>query len=316
MDTAPVAPRVLALVRTIRQVVPDVICLQELTRDSYRIITNALCQPLPAPSTTPAASEGSGSDSGNDSDTTKGKKKRYHYTAHCGSEWSETLPYFSAMFTRHDLFLTDDTYSSDSVQFPPTKSVMFRGYVHVSGTLRNTSGARTPQKVSLITSHLESLKDGAVNRKLQLKDILDVQREKANDNFVTIFTGDTNLRENEVPAREIEKQKVKIDGESKKKRARTNPKFQDAWVLNGCNDQHKFTWDMAKNDNLDFQELTFKPKARYDRAFLMPPIQASQFQFPLSVPKFQLLGTKRLDCEKFLSDHWGLLFEVAWSCET
>lgn len=332
MNTTPVAPRILGLVRTIREVMPDVICLQELTRESYRIITNDLCETPSRSPNTAGASERNDSDSENV--RLEDKTELYQYIAHCGSDWPHTLSYFCAMFTRRDLFVNNSTFTSDSVQFALSKSNMSRGFVHVTGTLRSSNGASTQQKISLITSHLESLKQSTVKRKLQLKHILDVQRGKANAGFVTIFAGDTNLRENEIPTLEIETKKVAVAGrdESKSEPGGSKLKFQDAWALNGCSAENEFTWDMAENNNLSyFQELASKPQTRYDRAFLMPPLQPMQFKFPLpvprflmslfqalefkfqlTVPKFQLLGKTRLDCEKFVSDHWGLLLEVTW----
>lgn len=299
MDSEPINPRIVALIRTIRHEAPDVICLQELTTVSHQRIIQTLCKPCEVESKDSFKGDCSKGVSENPSSASESTPPQVRYVMHCPPEWSENLPYFCGMLTRHDLFR--DSPTSDAERFITSK--MFRGYLQVCGTLISK------QDVSLITTHLESLPQSSQERKQQLAEILEIQQDCVANGQITIIAGDTNLRENEVPARLIEKTlpagKGSIKGtEPKRKRTRIQPKFQDAWVLNGMDSQTKFTWDMAVNDNLDgFND--FKPKARYDRAFILCPSGVTP-----RVPEFRLLGKTRLDCEKFISDHWGILFSM------
>lgn len=279
MDTKPVTGRMLGLIRHVRHLKPDIICLQELTKLSFSVIQKALCQRNPQASPK----------SENDPDM--------YYTMHCHPEWSDTHPYFCAMLTREKLFKGDQ--SEDSKCIPFIRTNMLRGYVHVYGLLEPSS-----IKVSLVTSHLESLAQGSECRKEQLGQLLDLQRDMVEDGYCTIFAGDTNLRENEVSARLIQKKalpdKTAVAVNRPSKKTKTLPKFQDAWVVNGEDADNKFTWDMSRNDNLQGFD-TFKPKARYDRAFLLAPEGVN-----MSVPTFKLVGQQRTESSKFISDHWGL----------
>lgn len=297
MDTTPLAPRVLALIRRIRTHNPDVICLQELTERSFTILKNALCKPVKQPSKQPGSPDEKPSQGAQllVSNEEQSLSTPVRYCMHCPPDWSDQRPYFNAMLTRHNLF--DEEPTSSFVSFPASQ--MFRAYVHVCGTLC------TGHKVSLITSHLESLSPSALRRKEQLAKLLDLQRDMVAEGRLTVFVGDTNLRETEVPAREIQKAAVKPATHptaQRKKKPRTAPKFHDAWILAGSEPTHKFTWDTGVNDNLDGFDQ-FKPKSRYDRCFMLAPPAIN-----VSVPDFQLVGKDRLPCGKFTSDHWGMLF--------
>lgn len=49
-------------------------------------------------------------------------------------------------------------------------------------------------------------------------------------------------------------------------RTSDNAQVGDVWQLCGSDTNDRFTWDMAKNDNLEFGN-GFQPRARYDRYF-------------------------------------------------
>lgn len=171
-----------------------------------------------------------------------------------------------------------------------------------------------------MTSHLESLKQGAVERKNQLAQILDLMRSQ--NKGACVFAGDTNLREAEVPGSQIRKTVTTPPSSAKngevesaedvaparkrrrKERDVNSGKFLDAWLAAGGIMEQKFTWDMQMNDNLPFA-AAFKPRARYDRAFLLGGDKVE-----VKVDRFELVGKERLSCGKFISDHWGLWFEV------
>lgn len=309
MDTAPVTARMLGLVRVVRHLKPDVICLQELNEQSFNVISNALCKPCSPKQSSSQKTDGVPKaacplrlgESNLENESTPQPQSQLQYNMHCDPEWPTTLPYFCAMLTRKNLFHGD--VKSNAIRFPT--SDMLRGYIHVNAMLKNNDSTENGHKVSLVTSHLESLQSGAVKRKEQLAEILELQRDMVAKGHITVFAGDTNLREAEVPAKQIQKPQ-KAGSTRSTKRARLEPKFQDAWVLNGMVDKHKFTWDTSINDNLE-GFVDFKPKARYDRAFVLGPDDVN-----LLVPSFMLVGKHRLPCGKYISDHWGLMFATSF----
>ncbi|ESP03592.1 hypothetical protein LOTGIDRAFT_205031 [Lottia gigantea] len=139
-------------------------------------------------------------------------------------------------------------------------------------------------KFKFMTSHLESCKEHSEKRIAQLK--LAFERMKSSDtNSTVIFGGDLNLRDPEIGKANGIPENVK-----------------DLWEVTGKRPEAKFTWDMIRNDNLEFGGK-FKPKCRFDRLY-----------YKESIPKtvkpvyFELVGLERLkSCQRFASDHWGLL---------
>ena len=76
----------------------------------------------------------------------------------------------------------------------------------------------------------------------------------------------------------------------------------DLWEATGSRPEAKFTWDLTRNDNLEWPHK-FRPRCRFDRLFM----RDSQ---PLGLKPvyFELVGLERLEvCRRFCSDHWGLL---------
>lgn len=136
--------------------------------------------------------------------------------------------------------------------------------------------------VQLMTSHLESLKDRATERKNQLGAVFGTINT-LQASHVCIFGGDLNVRDNEVVAVGLPASTV------------------DVWQACGGNEEHKYTWDVASNDNLDWS-FPGKPKLRFDRVYL------AQATATLRPESFILVGKDRLSsCGRFPSDHWGLL---------
>ncbi len=139
----------------------------------------------------------------------------------------------------------------------------------------------------LMTSHLESTVQCKVERKRQLEQVLTRMTEQPLQATV-IFGGDTNLRDAEVSA---------IGG--------LPSGIIDAWEECGRPADSQFTWDIRKNDNLNWPYPN-KPKIRFDRLF----VRAGQGQHALKATKFELVGMERLaGCRRFPSDHWGVLCE-------
>lgn len=141
-------------------------------------------------------------------------------------------------------------------------------------------------RVLLLTSHLESTKVAATERKRQLNQVFELIQSK-DPSITIVFGGDLNLRDPEVRA------------------VGTPVDVVDAWEACGSHDDSRYTWDMSENDNLDW-EFEHKPKCRFDRLFVRPGQGDDRF-----IPsKFSLIGKLRLTCGLFPSDHWGMVCEL------
>lgn len=140
--------------------------------------------------------------------------------------------------------------------------------------------------VHLMTSHLESQKDHATERTSQLRAVFRVVGE-LQDSRACVFGGDLNVRDEEVAS-------VGLPANT-----------ADVWQACGGNYVHKYTWDVASNDNLDWPYPN-KPKLRFDRVYLGQAVAS------LHPESFVLVGKERLPtCGRFPSDHWGLLVEFS-----
>ena len=141
---------------------------------------------------------------------------------------------------------------------------------------------------ALYTSHLESMKDYSRERKEQLRSCFEFVTEQTSlFNRVCILGGDLNIRDNEVAE------------------VGMPPSVVDIWETCGSVEEHKYTWDISKNDNL-FWRFPNKPRLRFDRLYLSPG--RGEYVKPLS---FELVGKERISgCNRFPSDHWGLWTEL------
>ncbi|XP_071804765.1 tyrosyl-DNA phosphodiesterase 2-like [Asterias amurensis] len=136
----------------------------------------------------------------------------------------------------------------------------------------------------LMTSHLESTADGKEERCNQFSRSL-YRMKTATGEQTVLFGGDTNLRDKEVT-------KVGL------------PSYiRDVWEMCGSPEVAKFTWDLTKNNNLNWS-FPNRPKLRFDRLYLRHAKTS-----PRVVPQdFGLIGTERLEgCGRFPSDHWGIV---------
>ncbi|KAG8442315.1 hypothetical protein GDO86_011203 [Hymenochirus boettgeri] len=136
--------------------------------------------------------------------------------------------------------------------------------------------------VCLMTSHLESTKSHSKERLNQMdvviKTILD-----APPSSTVIFGGDTNLRDQEVTSR-----------------GGLPNNILDVWEFLGKPEHCRYTWDTKVNNNL---RITYTSRLRFDRIWYRSALEGGQV-----IPQFlDLIGTEKLDCGRFPSDHWGLL---------
>ncbi|XP_018411794.1 PREDICTED: tyrosyl-DNA phosphodiesterase 2 [Nanorana parkeri] len=136
--------------------------------------------------------------------------------------------------------------------------------------------------ICLMTSHLESTKEHAKERLKQLGVVLQKILEVPSSTTV-IFAGDTNLRDQEVE---------KIGG--------LPSPIMDIWEFLGKPEHCRYTWDTKMNNNL---KVAYTCRLRFDRILYRSALDGGQV-IPQSL---DLLGTEKLDCGRFPSDHWGLL---------
>ncbi|XP_074843684.1 tyrosyl-DNA phosphodiesterase 2 isoform X1 [Carettochelys insculpta] len=159
------------------------------------------------------------------------------------------------------------------IPFPTTSMMRNLLVVHV-----NISG----NELCLMTSHLESTKSHAKERINQLRQVLKTMQE-ASESTTVIFGGDTNLRDHEV---------TEVGG--------LPNNILDIWEFLGKPEHCHYTWDTNCNTNLDGR---YKCKFRFDRIFFRTSAEGGQV-IPRSL---DLIGLEKLECGRFISDHWGLL---------
>lgn len=335
MDTDYKHMRTRALISEVRRTRPDVLMLQEVTDEKIsdtsqetvlRMLRAALCPtstnndevividddddtpPPPRQAAARAAlARAAASAAGAASTCVATAKKRGNALVYEMHLPHATYGYFCVLLIRRGL-LRAGSVSVRAHAFEG--SIMMRGLITVSGRLESTGG-----RVTFLTSHLESLPMGATRRQSQFSEIVNHCREVSLQGGTAIFAGDTNLREREISAMDVAKTRA---AEAKRnaaanaaatsraaKRKRVDQKVGDAWVMAGCMDKWKYSWDTTRNDNLDIN-TPYRPRARYDRVFVLGPEE----RFP-RVADFRLVGTGRLEaCDKFISDHFGVLVDI------
>ncbi|KAE9419278.1 hypothetical protein Angca_009536, partial [Angiostrongylus cantonensis] len=148
-------------------------------------------------------------------------------------------------------------------------------------TLQIVDGKIGQQKVFLLNTHLESMKEHSKIRqeqfKLCMEKICDII--SSHPNCLLFFGGDLNLRDAEV--------------------SNVPRGLADAWIAAGGSKETEFTWDTRKNDN----KRGFGARNRFDRIF---------WYGPLHRVKFSLAGQQRIrSCLCFPSDHWAIHCEFS-----
>ena len=136
-------------------------------------------------------------------------------------------------------------------------------------------------EIQLMTSHLESMEEYAVERKQQLNTVFELMT-KLQQSKICIFGGDLNVRDAEVRSVGLPENTV------------------DVWEACGSQEEHKYTRDVSAND----WRYPNKPKLRLDRLYLCPRDRQ------LHPKSFALVGKERLPgIDRFPSDHWGIWAE-------
>ncbi|KAM9308309.1 tyrosyl-DNA phosphodiesterase 2 [Gastrophryne carolinensis] len=180
--------------------------------------------------------------------------------------------YFTAIMLRKSRV---KLISQEIIPFPSTS--MMRNLLVV-----NVNVCGNP--ICLMTSHLESTKEFANERMKQLKIVLQKMSEVPPSTSV-IFGGDTNLRDKEVQ---------NIGG--------LPNNILDIWEFLGRPEHCRYTWDTKVNNNL---KISYASRLRFDRLLYRASVDGGQM-LPQTL---DLVGTDKLDCGRFPSDHWGLLCE-------
>eukprot|EP00096_Caligus_rogercresseyi_P015372 TRINITY_DN7818_c0_g1_i1.p1 TRINITY_DN7818_c0_g1~~TRINITY_DN7818_c0_g1_i1.p1 ORF type:complete len:354 (-),score=61.99 TRINITY_DN7818_c0_g1_i1:95-1156(-) len=185
---------------------------------------------------------------------------------------SSSLEYFTIICLRRSRI------TLDSFQVIPYEhSVMGRNLQLVEARFKE-------YPLILLNTHLESTKEHASTRIQQLQQCISVIQEKASaaPRATIIFGGDLNVRDSEV--------------------GDVPSSLHDLWIANGSRKECKYTWDMMRNTNLQF-EGRFKPRLRFDRLY----IKYNENKEVVS-DFFGLLGIEKITgTQSFPSDHWGIL---------
>jgi len=167
------------------------------------------------------------------------------------------------------------------IDFPGTR--MYRSILAVKAHCGTVN-------MDLLNTHLESTKEHAEERQRQLKQCLDICKNRPQGSVV-LLGGDLNARDKEVTA---------VGG--------LPDGVRDVWQICGSRKEVEFTWDMQRNSNLEWAGK-FKPKCRFDRVYLKDS-QPSK----VKAKTFGLIGLQRITgAQSFPSDHWGISIELALS---
>ncbi|XP_022092786.1 uncharacterized protein LOC110980430 isoform X2 [Acanthaster planci] len=115
--------------------------------------------------------------------------------------------------------------------------------------------------------------------------------ETAPPKQTVLFGGDTNLRD-----KEVEKFCLPTS-------------IHDVWEMIGSPSESRYTWDQTSNDNKVWP-FRNRSRLRFDRLYLRHPETMSEVLAPNT---FDLLGRERLSCNKFPSDHWGIVCDFQYN---
>ncbi|GFO05870.1 tyrosyl-DNA phosphodiesterase 2-like [Plakobranchus ocellatus] len=175
--------------------------------------------------------------------------------------------YFTAMLLRKDSVTLERVRVMD---YPG--SSMSRDLMEVQAQVKGIP-------MVLLTSHLESTKDYAAERRRQLKTAFD-QMLEAPPVRTVVFGGDLNLRDKE------------LSGLSAKP-----PGVYDLWECTGKREEAKFTWDLMINDNKQMANK-FQPRCRFDRLY----IRHGKRQSPSQVSSPEVKGNSKPISSYFSKD--------------
>jgi len=167
------------------------------------------------------------------------------------------------------------------------------------------------QWCEVLTSHFESCK---TSQGLRVQQFLEMTDAMLQAQLPAIFAGDTNLRQDEATQPKYAKQAgqsglARFNAAFRPKHA---PALVDAFEACGAPEAEKYTWDCARNDNLQGFDGPYKPRMRFDRCWSTP------LKGCVAVPgSFRLVGTSKFQIPPstslFPSDHFGVCCDFEFS---
>ncbi|XP_059481838.1 tyrosyl-DNA phosphodiesterase 2-like [Neocloeon triangulifer] len=216
-------------------------------------------------------------------DVLKSNLSKYQFVVQDYPNLSEA--YFVTTLVKKD---TVKVLSQKDVSYSNT--LMMRGLLSVEVEVANI-------KMWLLNTHLESTAQYKKARVDQLKQVFNDMSEKSRTHHV-LFAGDLNLRDTELPL------------------AGGIPSGAlDLWEACDKREACKFTWDAARNSNIQFGNFgstegnskgtQFKPRLRFDRAYLS--VCKKDKADRVVANHFGLVGIAKVpNMQCYTSDHWGL----------
>lgn len=79
------------------------------------------------------------------------------------------------------------------------------------------------------------------------------------------------------------------------------PGVCDVWERLGRQEHCRYTWDTKANSN---KQAPYVSRCRFDRIYFRPAVKDGA---PcLSPDHMALVGLEKLDCGRYISDHWGI----------
>ncbi|XP_064117055.1 tyrosyl-DNA phosphodiesterase 2-like isoform X2 [Macrobrachium nipponense] len=190
----------------------------------------------------------------------------------------ENLPQYMFLAGDDDGYFTATLLKTSRVNYdhhmvlPFHNTVMDRNLLCIQVHIGNV-------KLSLLNTHLESLREYSNKRKEQMK-ICFEKIKSSPSSVTTIFGGDLNARDHEVDATK-------------------DTSILDLWEVCGRRPASCWTWNMAENTN---KTIPNKPKCRFDRLY----IKQSSLDH-IRPDEFRLIGKEKVPGRPcFPSDHWGI----------
>ena len=191
--------------------------------------------------------------------------------------------YYTAILTRNT---TCDSSSSKMIAYNYPNTRMDRDLL----VLTNIVMHATQHRVALMTSHLESLREGSQERMWQLAFLYKEMEAACKQHDVVIFGGDTNLRAAEV------------------KECPAPLGILNAWQECACPADAKVTFDKANNVNIIRKGWPGPAiQTQYDKVFFTNSKVQSSGRGPLKPTTFRLIGKEKILKDSVPSDHYGII---------
>lgn len=303
--------RTLAVCCEILQRRPAVVLLQEVVDSSARVLLQRLQQhyrfffPEPPPAAAAAAAVASSIRTSSSSSSSTGETPAAAVMPGC--------PYYCAVLLCREQMLPPARNSLQTLWYPG--SCMGRHLLYGCCS----SSKRPDEPLLVLTSHLESMRPYAQQRREQLQHCFVLMgsvtaadprghqehHQPLFDAFplgkpqkvtTAILAGDLNLRDDELLKQQQQQQQNRWGRHKRTHREINNNSNNnsncshtivpegtvDAWEFLGRKPECMYTWDMLRNDNHNEIKRRYKPRCRFDRIYITadPPLPSSVFGAP------------------------------------